>query len=131
MSGRRSREKGARFEREALAYLKELGFSCMRSRQFRVGGADDPDIMASIPMGPTLKIECKSRKDLPSKAHSDALQQATDTKGPGIPIVMIKRPGKGADDCTVEMRADGFFELVRLLALAYQREQRKQREQDP
>lgn len=126
MSGRRSREKGARFEREALAYLKELGFSCMRSRQFRVGGADDPDIIASIPMGPTLKIECKSRKDLPSKAHSDALQQAMDTTGPGIPLVLIKRAGKSVELGTVELRADEFFELVRLAALAHSWEQRDQ-----
>lgn len=111
MSGRKSRDKGARFEREVLAYFRARGFTVMRSRQFKLGGSLEPDVLAAM-AGAVLKIECKSRKDLPSKAHRDALAQAIATLGDGTPIALIKSPGKPILDAIVELRLSDFIEVL-------------------
>ena len=71
-----SRQKGARVEREAAAYLRSLGFDgARRSQQFK-GTTDSFDITCDDL--PNVRLEVKSREDIKigSKVLDDALIKA-------------------------------------------------------
>lgn len=108
-----SRNKGARFELEILKYLRERGYSAMRSRQFKQGGSEEPDVLACQAKGNIpLHIEGKNRKTLPSKGHVDALVQAEQTcsKG-GVAIAVHKIARAKMEDAIVTMRFGTFLAL--------------------
>jgi Holliday junction resolvase len=81
MSGRRSRERGKRGERELAAFLTDQGFPATRGAQHR-GGPGSPDVLCeALP----LHLECKSTERL---RLYEALAQARSEARPGaVPVV--------------------------------------------
>ena len=87
MSGKRSRDKGARGEREVRDLLRKYGYEAERGCQ-RAGGPDSPDVKA---LDFPFHIEVKRTEKI---NVYDAFDQAKrDAGGPGEPppIVFHKR----------------------------------------
>lgn len=115
-AGRASRDKGARFELELLRFLKDRRYAAIRSRQFKIGGAGDPDVLAVyFAGGKPLKIEAKNRKNMPSKTHLAALAQA-EAAGEGIPIAVSKVARRPITEAVVTMRFGDLLDLYEGLA---------------
>lgn len=115
--GGASRDKGARFERELLAHLKGRRYAAIRSRQFKIGGGDDPDVLAvHFAGGRPLKVECKNRKTLPAKGHVDALVQA-EKAGEGIALAVSKIARRPIEEAIVTMRFGEFLALYEGLSV--------------
>lgn len=107
-----SRNKGARYETEILRFFRERGgYVGMRSRQFKIGGGEEPDVLiCRIKGGKPLQIEAKNRKTMPAKSHVAALEQA-EACGDGIAIAISKVARKPIEDAIVTMRFGVFLEL--------------------
>ncbi len=88
MSGRKSRDKGARGERELAREISRLfGVEAHRGRQYH-GGPDAPDVKAGTP---GVHWECKRAEE--SRLYA-ALQQAKLDAGESVPVVAHRRNGK-------------------------------------
>lgn len=114
MSGRRSRQKGARGEREAAGELGAvLGIEGRRGCQF-AGGPDSPDV--ALP-GSAIHVEAKRVEALQLYA---ALEQATaDAPAHAVPIVWHRRNNKPSVVIVQTDRlADLAAEVVRCRAAA-------------
>ncbi len=85
MSGRRSRSKGARGERELAAVLTAEGFDAVRGQQHR-GGPDSPDVI--VPSLPGVHFEAKRCERL---NLYDAVGQARRDAGDKLPVVAHRR----------------------------------------
>ena len=86
--GRKSRDKGARGERELAAELSRLfGVEAHRGRQYH-GGPDSPDVKTGI-VG--VHFECKRVEHL---SLYPALEQARGDAGADVPVVAHRRNGK-------------------------------------
>ena len=104
MSGKKSRDKGARGEREWAKILAEL-FGCddaHRGRQCH-GGPDSPDVAKGIP---GTHAEVKRTEKLSLYA---AMSQAFDDAGDDVPYVAHRRNN---EDWLVIVRADDLAELA-------------------
>lgn len=103
MSKINSKQKGARFEREVAAWLREHGYEARRAQQY-CGAAGDSDVLSSLP----LHIECKHVEKL---NVYQAMQQAIDDSAPTgqLPVVIHKR---NRSEKLVTMRADDWIALV-------------------
>lgn len=112
--GSQSRAKGARFETELLGFLRHR-YVAMRSRQFKVGGGGEPDILAVHHAAHPLQIEAKNRKTMPAKGHVDALEQAEAT-GPGLAIAVSKIARRPITEAIVTMRFGPLLDLLDELA---------------
>lgn len=88
MSGRRSRNKGKRGERELAAVLTAAGLVAERGSQHR-GGPDSPDVLC--PSLPHVHFECKRTERLDLYA---ALEQAIKDAGDRLPVVAHRRNGR-------------------------------------
>jgi len=91
VSGSKSRNKGAAWERECAKLLTQMtGVECKRRlEQYRSGGAD---IDTTLP----ISVECKSGYQIGSNTIRHALQQARDGAGGlEIPFVWVKQNVKG------------------------------------
>lgn len=109
--GGASRAKGARGELELAKFLRSRRYAVMRSRQFKVGGGEEPDILAvHFAGGRPLKMECKNRKTLPAKGHVDALEQA-EKAGEGIAVAVCKVARAPLGQAIVTMRLEEFLAL--------------------
>jgi Holliday junction resolvase len=87
VSGKRSRERGCRGERQAAALLTEAGFPAHRGRQYR-GGQDSPDVVCPALDG-RWAIEVKMTERLRLYA---AVEQARRDGGPErVPLVLHRR----------------------------------------
>lgn len=84
----RSRDKGARAEREAARVWAELlGCEARRGQQF-AGGTDSPDVVTSMEQ---IHLEVKrTEKGNPYKWMEQAVRDA----GPKLPIVLHRRNGE-------------------------------------
>ena len=83
--GRSQREKGARGERELVAFLSEFGVFARRCAQFGAGDSENPDVRHSIP---DVHIECKRTERL---RMQEAVDQAIADSGEGQrPLVCHK-----------------------------------------
>lgn len=83
-TGRTSRNKGKRGERELASKLTELGYPCRRGQQF-CGASGDADVIGLD----GIHIECKRTEAL---RLYDALAQSKHDARPGeIPTVMHRR----------------------------------------
>jgi Holliday junction resolvase len=86
--GKRSRDKGARGEREAAAELRRLfGVEACRGAQHR-GGPDAPDVCAAID---GVHFEVKRRE---SFRLWEAVTQAVADAGENVPVVLHRSNGK-------------------------------------
>ncbi len=86
--GRRSKDKGARGEREAAKELSRLfGCEARRGRQYS-GGDDSPDVMHSIEK---VHIEVKRRETL---RLYPAVEQAASDAGDRLPVVLHRQNNK-------------------------------------
>ena len=101
MSGRKSRNKGARGEREWAKFLTDKGFFAHRGRQYQ-GGADSPDVVCKALGGISFEV-----KRVENFSAYDALLQSTTDAGERIPIVAHRKNGK---PWIVVLDADVFFE---------------------
>ena len=83
--GRKSRDKGARGERELAGELARLlGVEARRGQQYR-GGPDSPDVHLDIP---DVHIECKRTERL---RLYEALDQAIGDAADKVPVVMHRQ----------------------------------------
>ena len=79
-----SRNKGARFERELAAWLRDtFGVAARRGQQF-AGGPDSPDVIG----WPGVHIEAKHVERLNVE---DAMLQAERDAGDAVPVVIHRR----------------------------------------
>lgn len=103
MGGKKSRNKGARGEREWAEFLKKRGFDAHRGRQYS-GGPDSPDVVDSTP----LHWEVKRTEKL---SLYPALEQAADDAllTTELPAVAHRRNNK---EWVVAMYASEFFDLL-------------------
>ena len=88
MSGRKSRDKGKRGEREVVQILKSLGFDAKRRGQLQAGREDVPDVLAKNEYV-ALAIEVKFPKKLPAFVVG-AMEQAEKASGYGFPVVFMR-----------------------------------------
>lgn len=102
MSGRKSRDKGARGEREFAAKLRELGFDAERGAQ-RSGSPDSPDVKSSLKWA---HFEVKRRESL---SLYPAMQQAVEECGDKVPVVAHRRNRK---EWLVIMHLEDFAKLA-------------------
>lgn len=80
-----SRQKGARGEREAAAFLRALGIGAERGRQHH-GGPDSPDVKTALP-GVHFEVKRVERFNL-----SKAMAQARKEKPVGaVPAVLSRK----------------------------------------
>ena len=104
MSGKRSNNKGKRWEREVAAMIREAmpGADIRRGWQDRAG-SDEPDVIC-----PVYWVEAKHHKLTNPRA---ALRQATSDASPGrVPIAVCKDDRQPAH---VTMWLDDWLEMVR------------------
>ena len=101
-----SRSKGARFEREIAAWLRDtFGVEARRGQQF-AGGPDSPDVIG----WPGVHIEAKHVERLNIE---DAMAQAERDAGDAVPVVIHKR-NRTATMLTV--RLDQIEDLAQAIA---------------
>ena len=101
-----SRSKGARFEREIAAWLRDtFGVEARRGQQF-AGGPDSPDVIG----WPGVHIEAKHVERLNLE---DAMKQAERDAGDNLPVAIHKR-NRTATMLTV--RLDRIEELAAAVA---------------
>ena len=81
--GKRSRDKGARGEREVAAILRAAGYDAHRGAQHK-GGPESPDVDGL----PGVHIEVKRTERL---SLYDALSQAKRDAGGKLPVVIHRR----------------------------------------
>ena len=94
----KSRNKGARFEREVAGILRDNGFEARRGCQF-AGGQDSPDVVSDFP----FHIEAKFVEKL---NLANALEQAKRDSG-GNEYCVIHR--KKNQECMITMPLDQFL----------------------
>ena len=88
MSGRRSRDKGARGERELAREISRLfGVEAHRGCQ-RAGSPDSPDVKAAIP-----EVHWEAKRVERFNLYS-ALDQAKSDAGDNVPVVAHRRNGR-------------------------------------
>jgi Holliday junction resolvase len=88
MSGSRSRNKGARAERDVVAYLRANGFPYAERRLS--GGVDDRGDVAGVP---GLVIEVKDRTAHSFPEYVRQLEAEVSCVGVGAGLVIAKRAG--------------------------------------
>lgn len=117
MSGRKSRSKGQRGEREAAELLEKLvGGSWRRSQQFK-GTATSCDV-EPVEIETKLWVESKRDEATIGKRLYDILKRADDECGDNIPFVMSRRNHENWVFCIDENHIDAFCtEYMRLKEL--------------
>jgi len=85
VSGKRSRDKGKRGEREAAkAIVEHLEIDARRGQQF-AGGGDSPDVVIGLP---GVHVEVKRTETL---SVYKAMEQARDDADGKVPLVLHRR----------------------------------------
>lgn len=99
-----SRNKGARFERDVAAMLREHGYGDSRRGQQYCGANGDADVVGL----PGIHIEAKRQEKL---CPYDWMEQSKrDAKEGEIPIVIFK---KNRQEVLVQMRFEDFMKLYK------------------
>jgi Holliday junction resolvase len=98
--GKKSKDKGARGERELAKALQKIGFDARRGRQY-AGGPDSPDVHGI----PGVHIECKRMEKF---SLYPALEQSINDAGDNVPTVMYR---KNYEDWVVVVRLEDLKEL--------------------
>jgi len=107
MSGKMSKNKGKRGERELANKLSKLwSIPFSRGQQYK-GSPDSPDVTTSdFELSRAIHIECKRVEQL---SLYKALEQASKDAGDRVPIVMHRRNGK---DWVAVVELDRLLDLV-------------------
>ena len=93
MSGRLSRNKGARFEREVAQVFKDAGYDAKRCFQTRGGAAEVPDVEVLDTSFP-LDIECKHGKKPPVRRALDSIVEHC--REGRLPVAIIREDRRDA-----------------------------------
>lgn len=99
-----SRNKGARFERDVAAMLREHGYGDSRRGQQYCGANGDADVVGL----PGIHIEAKHQEKL--YPYDWMEQSKRDAKEGEIPIVIFK---KNRQEVLVQMRFEDFMKLYK------------------
>lgn len=111
--GKTSRDKGARGEREVVAFLRAEGYDAHRGHQLhQKGGADNPDVLAL----PGIHIEVKRTEAF---RMEDAMAQAHADCGDRMPTVWHRRNN---GRWRVIMEASDWIQLYRAWEVSDERE---------
>ena len=103
--GGKSRDKGARYERDTAAYLREFGYDTHRSAQYCGKTGQAPDVVGL----PYIHIECKHYAN--RAFDYDWMDQAKrDAKQGEIPAIFHKTD---YHEDLVTLRRDDFMEIYR------------------
>ena len=105
MSGKRSRDKGKRGEREWASFLRTRGWTTARRGVQHQGGPDAPDVVCPELEGFHFEVKRTERLSL-----YDAMAQARTDAGGKVPIVAHRR---NKCEWLVVLRAEDFSELLR------------------
>lgn len=84
MSGKTSREKGKRGERELASVMRSYGYDCRRGQQY-CGASGDADVIGL----PGVHIECKRTERL--DLYGAMAQAKADAKAGEMPVVFHRR----------------------------------------
>jgi hypothetical protein len=115
--GNKNKAKGTSFEVLVRDYLRERGF-IHAHRPALSGGKDTGDVNGVI-QRETLSevaVQCKNQKSFKLSEWLDATVEQAKNLREGLPILVVKRAGKGAKalgDSYVVMRLD---DVIRLLS---------------
>lgn len=91
----RAKQKGTSFETLIREYLNKVGFK-KAQRTVLKGGKDTGDINGVQSASRQVAIQCKNHKTFSlSSWLNDTVDQA-DNLGDALPVLIVKRPGKGA-----------------------------------
>ena len=101
MGGKRSRDKGARGERELAGILRDYGFKTLRGQQY-CGLYGDADVIGL----PGIHIECKRVEKL--NLYDAVSQSVRDCKDKELPSVMHR---KNSCDWLVTMKLSDWMKV--------------------
>jgi len=96
--GNKHKSKGTSFETAIVGWLKEQGFPHAR-RTALAGAADSGDIHGVVQRTTLAEvaIQCKNQKSFDFSGWLNATVEQAERLGPlGVPLLVVKRPGKGA-----------------------------------
>tara|TARA_R110002051_G_scaffold219742_1_gene283719 strand:- start:268 stop:606 length:339 start_codon:yes stop_codon:yes gene_type:complete len=102
---KKSRDKGARFERTVAQWFCDAGFTARRGASQCRDGSDAPDVVVSLPLWVEVKTRAKVGGVIPS-----ALEQAESATDGKTPIAVVKGDRQ---DPIVAMRWATFIKLIR------------------
>jgi Holliday junction resolvase len=88
--GKMAKEKGKRIEREAVKFLKSIGFDAYRGMQYK-GGQDSPDVYCKDLPNVHFEVKGDAKMDLGTKLMRNAKSQA-DRDSQGGPCVVLWKP---------------------------------------
>lgn len=103
-----SKQKGTSFETLVKDYLCDKGFKAAH-RTALSGGYDTGDIngIANTETGREVAVQCKNQKKFNLSGWLDATVEQSERLDNAVPLLVVKRPGKGAhslDDTYAVMR---------------------------
>ena len=103
-----SKQKGTSFETLVKDYLYDKGFKAAH-RTALSGGYDTGDIngIANTETGREVAVQCKNQKKFNLSGWLDATVEQSERLDNAVPLLVVKRPGKGAhslDDTYAVMR---------------------------
>jgi Holliday junction resolvase len=103
-----SKQKGTAFETLIRDYLWEHGFQAAH-RTALSGGYDTGDIngIVNLDTGREVAVQCKNQKKFNLSGWLDATVGQAERLSEAVPLLVVKRPGKGAqslDDTYAVMR---------------------------
>lgn len=114
--GNKHKAKGTSFETLVVNYLKEKGFTGAR-RTALAGTNDTGDVNGVVREEPVSEVafQCKNQKSFAlSQWLDDTVEQASKLRD-GLPILVVKRPRKGASALGESYAVMRLEDMVRLL----------------
>jgi hypothetical protein len=108
-NGRPMKARGARFEREVVACLRDNGHPYAE----RAYGAGRPRDVGDIDGLPGFALECKAHRSIDLAGFMNEAAAEADNLGDGVvPVVIAKRRGKPITDAYVVMQLGDWAQLV-------------------
>ena len=105
MPGRRSKQKGARGEREWRDYLRVYGYEAIRGRQYS-GGDDSPDVKTELDGLVHFEVKRVERLSI----HAAMAQATEDAPEEAMPVVAHKR---NRGDWLITLNAGDFLWMLK------------------
>jgi len=108
VNGRAMRARGAAFEREVVRVLRAAGLVHAE----RSYGAGRPDDRGDIDGLPGYVVECKAHRALDLAGWMDEARREAARSG-SVPVVVVKRRGKPAEESYVVLRLADWARVLR------------------
>jgi Holliday junction resolvase len=111
-----SKQKGTAFETLIRDYLWEHGFQAAH-RTALSGGYDTGDIngLVNLDTGREVAVQCKNQKKFNLSGWLDATVGQAEMLNNAVPLLVVKRPGKGAQSLDESYAVMRLVDAVALL----------------